>query len=157
MRSSINLEKERTVSYGRRWINSRITVALKKCFDAFRNATDAQRTYREIQYLKHLRGHDNIVKLLDVHQAGKRQRYLRTFDYGNGSADKRIVLVSLRIFTSSTLFISSFGHSSIFIPRSYFIGISSRATFFSTATATSKCAILDSAGRFLTIWDPTRY
>ena len=27
---------------------NRQTVALKKCFDAFRNATDAQRTYREI-------------------------------------------------------------------------------------------------------------
>lgn len=28
------------------------TVALKKCFDAFRNATDSQRTYREIMYLQ---------------------------------------------------------------------------------------------------------
>ena len=27
-------------------------VALKKCFDAFRNATDAQRTFREIMYLQ---------------------------------------------------------------------------------------------------------
>lgn len=31
---------------------SRGTVALKKCFDAFRNATDAQRTFREIMYLQ---------------------------------------------------------------------------------------------------------
>ena len=31
---------------------SRNVVALKKCFDAFRNATDAQRTFREIMYLQ---------------------------------------------------------------------------------------------------------
>eukprot|EP00968_Pinguiococcus_pyrenoidosus_P002377 scaffold131_cov381-Pinguiococcus_pyrenoidosus.AAC.11 len=31
-------------------------VALKKCFDAFRNATDAQRTFREIMYLQALSG-----------------------------------------------------------------------------------------------------
>lgn len=31
---------------------TRQVVALKKCFDAFRNATDAQRTYREIMYLQ---------------------------------------------------------------------------------------------------------
>jgi mitogen-activated protein kinase 15 len=29
---------------------SRQTVALKKVFDAFQNATDAQRTYREVKY-----------------------------------------------------------------------------------------------------------
>jgi len=28
------------------------TVALKKIFDAFRNPTDAQRTFREIMYLQ---------------------------------------------------------------------------------------------------------
>lgn len=31
---------------------SRVVIALKKCFDAFRNATDAQRTFREIMYLQ---------------------------------------------------------------------------------------------------------
>ena len=31
---------------------SRAVVALKKCFDAFRNNTDAQRTFREIMYLQ---------------------------------------------------------------------------------------------------------
>ncbi len=41
-------------------------VALKKIFDAFQNATDAQRTYREIMFLRELAGHDNIVQLLDV-------------------------------------------------------------------------------------------
>jgi len=47
---------------------SRKKLALKKIFDAFENATDAQRTYREIMLLKHLR-HDNIVKLLNVYKA----------------------------------------------------------------------------------------
>jgi len=41
-------------------------VAVKKCFDAFRNSTDAQRTYREVMYLQALSGHENIVKLLHV-------------------------------------------------------------------------------------------
>jgi len=40
-------------------------VALKKIFDAFQNATDAQRTYREIIFLKELRKHDNIIHLLE--------------------------------------------------------------------------------------------
>jgi hypothetical protein len=40
------------------------TVAVKKCFDAFRNATDAQRTYREIMYLQELAGHENIIRLV---------------------------------------------------------------------------------------------
>jgi hypothetical protein len=37
---------------------SRGVVALKKCFDAFRNATDAQRTFREIMYLQVRQLHD---------------------------------------------------------------------------------------------------
>jgi len=41
-------------------------VALKKCFDAFQNRTDAQRTYREIMYLEALSGHDNIIKIHNV-------------------------------------------------------------------------------------------
>ena len=38
-------------------------VALKKCFDAFQNATDAQRTFREIIFLQELNGHENIIRL----------------------------------------------------------------------------------------------
>jgi mitogen-activated protein kinase 15 len=45
------------------------TVALKKIFDAFQNATDAQRTFREIMFLQELSDHDNIIKLLNVHKA----------------------------------------------------------------------------------------
>jgi len=44
-------------------------VALKKRFDAFQNATDAQRTYREIMFLQELNGHENIVRLLNVIKA----------------------------------------------------------------------------------------
>lgn len=31
---------------------SRAVIALKKCFEAFRNPTDSQRTFREIMYLQ---------------------------------------------------------------------------------------------------------
>ena len=37
-------------------------VALKKIFDAFRNATDAQRTFREILFLQEFADHQNIIK-----------------------------------------------------------------------------------------------
>ncbi len=47
---------------------TRQTVALKKIFDAFQNATDAQRTYREIMLLQSLQ-HDNVVRLLNVLKA----------------------------------------------------------------------------------------
>lgn len=45
------------------------TVALKKVFGAFQNATDAQRTYREITFLRQLRSHPFIVGLVGVHRA----------------------------------------------------------------------------------------
>jgi len=48
---------------------SQETVALKKSFDAFQNATDAQRTYREIQFLRMMQNHENIVALLHVLKA----------------------------------------------------------------------------------------
>lgn len=66
---------------------TRETVALKKVFDAFQNATDAQRTFREIMYvlvwclhrlriltplcmfLQELNNHENIIKLWNVLRA----------------------------------------------------------------------------------------
>lgn len=45
------------------------TVALKKIFGAFRNSTDSQRTFREITFLKQLRGQPHIVELLGVYKA----------------------------------------------------------------------------------------
>ncbi|XP_045142191.1 mitogen-activated protein kinase 15 [Echinops telfairi] len=44
-------------------------VAIKKIFDAFRDDTDAQRTFREILLLQEFRDHPNIIRLLDVIQA----------------------------------------------------------------------------------------
>jgi len=44
-------------------------VALKKIFGAFQNATDAQRTFREIIFLQELADHENIITLLDVMKA----------------------------------------------------------------------------------------
>lgn len=42
------------------------TVALKKIFDAFRDETDAQRTYREVIFLRAFRHHPNIIRLMDI-------------------------------------------------------------------------------------------
>mmetsp|Transcript_58285 Transcript_58285/g.103511 ORF Transcript_58285/g.103511 Transcript_58285/m.103511 type:complete len:383 (+) Transcript_58285:47-1195(+) len=40
--------------------------AMKKVLYAYNNATDAQRTYREISYLMEFGGHDNILQVHDV-------------------------------------------------------------------------------------------
>uniref|UniRef100_A0A7S0RHL1 Mitogen-activated protein kinase n=1 Tax=Pyramimonas obovata TaxID=1411642 RepID=A0A7S0RHL1_9CHLO len=48
---------------------TRETVALKKIFDAFQNATDAQRTFREIMFLQEMNNHENIIRLLNVLKA----------------------------------------------------------------------------------------
>ena len=55
-------------------------VALKKCFDAFRNATDAQRTFREVMYLQELEGHDSIVRLLNIVRAENDRDIYLVFD-----------------------------------------------------------------------------
>lgn len=60
---------------------SRTVVALKKCFDAFRNATDAQRTFREIMYLQYLSGHENIIRLQHVIKAENDRDIYLTFDH----------------------------------------------------------------------------
>ena len=59
---------------------TRQTVALKKIFDAFQNATDAQRTYREIMFLQAL-NHDNIIKLLNVLKADNDKDIYLVFEY----------------------------------------------------------------------------
>ena len=56
-------------------------VALKKCFDAFRNGTDAQRTYREIMYLQQLAGHDSIIRMQHVIRAENNRDIYLTFDH----------------------------------------------------------------------------
>jgi len=60
---------------------NRAVVALKKCFDAFRNATDAQRTFREVMYLQELAGHDSIVRLLNIVRAENDRDIYLVFDY----------------------------------------------------------------------------
>lgn len=60
---------------------TRAVVALKKCFDAFRNATDAQRTFREIMYLQALSGHENIIRLQHVIKAENDRDIYLTFDH----------------------------------------------------------------------------
>eukprot|EP01038_Epipyxis_sp_PR26KG_P010215 gene10215-13743_t len=60
---------------------TRSVIALKKCFDAFRNATDAQRTFREIMYLQALSGHENIIRLQHVIKAENDRDIYLTFDH----------------------------------------------------------------------------
>jgi len=56
-------------------------VADKKIFDAFQNATDAQRTFREIMFLQELGDHENILKLLDVMKAENNRDIYLVFEY----------------------------------------------------------------------------
>eukprot|EP01127_Copromyxa_protea_P006325 TRINITY_DN16139_c0_g1_i1.p1 TRINITY_DN16139_c0_g1~~TRINITY_DN16139_c0_g1_i1.p1 ORF type:complete len:390 (-),score=118.78 TRINITY_DN16139_c0_g1_i1:46-1176(-) len=57
------------------------TLALKKIFGAFQNATDAQRTYREIVFLQELSAHENIVTLLDVIPADNEKDIYLVFEF----------------------------------------------------------------------------
>ena len=61
--------------------NTRDVVALKKCYDAFQNATDAQRTFREIMFLQELSGHENIVHLINVLKADNDRDIYIVTDY----------------------------------------------------------------------------
>ena len=57
------------------------TVALKKIFDAFQNATDAQRTFREVIFLQQMEEHENIVKLMKVCKADNNRDIYLVFEY----------------------------------------------------------------------------
>jgi serine/threonine protein kinase len=56
-------------------------LALKKIFGAFQNATDAQRTFREIMFLEELQDHENIIKLKDVLKAENDKDIYLIFEY----------------------------------------------------------------------------
>ena len=59
-------------------------VALKKIFDAFQNATDAQRTFREIMYLMALKtpkSHPNIIQLQNFMKAENDRDIYLVFDF----------------------------------------------------------------------------
>ncbi len=60
---------------------SKNVMALKKIFDAFQNATDAQRTFREIMYLQAMTGHENIIKLSNVLKAENDRDIYLVFEY----------------------------------------------------------------------------
>lgn len=60
---------------------TRDVVAIKKSFDAFQNATDAQRTFREIMFLQELNGHENIIRLLNVIRAANDRDIYLIFDF----------------------------------------------------------------------------
>ena len=57
------------------------TIALKKVFDAFHNATDAQRTFREVMFLQELNGHENIVRLQNIIKAENNKDLYMVFDF----------------------------------------------------------------------------
>ena len=56
-------------------------VALKKIFDAFQNATDAQRTFREVMFLQEMRGHEHIVTLTNVLKADNDRDLYLIFEF----------------------------------------------------------------------------
>jgi len=56
-------------------------VALKKIFDAFQNATDAQRTYREVIFLQQMGKHENLVQLQNVLKADIDRDIYLIFEY----------------------------------------------------------------------------
>ena len=56
-------------------------VAVKKNFDAFQNATDAQRTFREVVFLQELNGHENIIRLQNVIRAENDRDIYLVFDF----------------------------------------------------------------------------
>ena len=62
---------------------NREPVAIKKVFDAFSNATDAQRTFREVNFLLEIgqAGHDNIVKLINLKRAYNNRDIYMIFEY----------------------------------------------------------------------------
>jgi len=60
---------------------TRDVVALKKIFDAFQNATDAQRTYREVVFLQQMGNHENIVQLQNVLRADNDRDIYLIFEY----------------------------------------------------------------------------
>ncbi|XP_039976781.1 mitogen-activated protein kinase 15 isoform X1 [Xiphias gladius] len=60
---------------------TREIVAVKKIFDAFRNRTDAQRTFREIMFLQEFGDHPNIIKLLNVIRAQNDKDIYLIFEY----------------------------------------------------------------------------
>ncbi|XP_047414329.1 mitogen-activated protein kinase 15 isoform X1 [Sciurus carolinensis] len=94
-------------------------VAIKKILDAFRDKTDAQRTFREIMLLQEFGDHPNIIRLLDVIRAENDRDIYLVFEFMDtdlnavirkgsrlGDAHKRFIFYQL---LQATRFIHS-GH-----------------------------------------------
>lgn len=60
---------------------SKQQVAVKKVFDAFHNATDAQRTFREVCFLQELNSHENIIKLVNIMKAENNKDLYLVFEF----------------------------------------------------------------------------
>lgn len=105
-------EKKKKKAYGIVWKSvdkkTKEIVALKKIFDAFQNATDAQRTFREIMFLQELRDHENIVRLENVLKAENDKDIYLVFEYMGlfsfPSSSFSLHLVSSSSFPFSFLF-----------------------------------------------------
>ena len=78
------LKKIGSGAYGHVWKvqerTSRKVFALKKIFDAFQHATDAQRTYREVTILKQL-SHSNIIQLKETIKAENQKDLYLVFEF----------------------------------------------------------------------------
>jgi mitogen-activated protein kinase 15 len=59
----------------------RRVVAIKKIVEAFHNAADAQRTYREIMVLKELNGHPNLVRILNVIRSSENRDIFLVYEH----------------------------------------------------------------------------
>lgn len=100
-------------------------VAVKKIFDAFRNATDAQRTYREIMFLQEFGDHSNIIRLRNVIKAENDKDIYLIFEFmetdlhnvikrGNILSDVHKQYIMYQLFTAT-----KYLHSGNVIHRDY--------------------------------------
>jgi mitogen-activated protein kinase 15 len=78
------LKKLGSGAYGHVWKvqdrKTREVLALKKIFDAFQHSTDAQRTFREVMFLRQF-NHPNIIKLKGLHRAENDKDIYLVFEY----------------------------------------------------------------------------
>ena len=72
-------------------INRRVktSCAIKKIYDAFRNLTDAQRTFQEVKYLMSLR-HPNIIRFHDFHFSANGSDLYLELEFLNSDLSKAI-------------------------------------------------------------------
>ncbi|KAK3089406.1 hypothetical protein FSP39_003376 [Pinctada imbricata] len=99
----LHVRRKKENAYGIVWkaVDRRTgeVVAVKKIFDAFRNQTDAQRTFREIMFLQEFGDHNNIVKLHNVIKAENDKDIYLVFEFMDTDELRRFDL----IFTETDL------------------------------------------------------